>query len=125
MTESPINETQPAALSAILSDALRYWERRRIWYNLLLTVVVAAWLVSTWPHFRSMLSMRSVLLLVILAAMANLRYCAAYVADLPMQFSLFQAVWRRRRWGLWVAGMVLAIALADYWIADEVYPYVS
>lgn len=125
MTASPANETQPTSPRSILSDALRYWERRRILYNLALSVVVVAWLVSTWPHFRSMLTMHSVLLLLILAAMANLCYCAAYLADLPMQYSLFQAAWRRWRWSLWLAGMIFAVVLASYWIADEVYPYVS
>jgi hypothetical protein len=33
-------------------------------------------------------------------------------------------VWRRRRWVLWLAGVIFAIVLTNYWIVDEIYPYV-
>jgi hypothetical protein len=108
----------------ILRDAIRYWEPRRILYNALLTAVVVAWLVATWPHFRGAMTPRSLLLLFVLAILANVCYCSAYLADVPLQRTLFQAVWRRRRWGLWLAGMLFAIVLANYWIADEIYPCV-
>lgn len=83
----------------ILSDAIRYWEQRRIAYNLILTAVVVIWIVSTWPHFRVALTWSSLLALVVLAMLANVSYCAAYLADIPMQFSCFRELWRRRRWG--------------------------
>ena len=124
-TQSPGGGTTPAGpLREIVSDAMRYWEPRRITYNLVLMAVVVAWLVFTWPHFRGMLTLHSLLLLLILATLANACYCAAYLADVSMQYTLLRAVWRGRRWGLWLAGMVLAMALANYWIADEIYPYV-
>ena len=59
-----------------------------------------------------------------LAALANVCYCAAYFVDLPLQYSSFRAAWLRWRFALWLAGMLLATALANYWIADEIYPYV-
>jgi hypothetical protein len=43
--------------------------------------------------------------------------------DIPLQNSSFCLVWRGRRWLLWVVGMLFAVALANYWIADEIYPY--
>ena len=36
-----------------------------------------------------------------------------------------RAHWRRIRWVVWVAGMLFAILLANYWIADEIYPDVN
>ncbi len=124
-TQSPGDGATPAGpLREIFSDAMRYWEPRRVTYNVILMAVVVAWLVLTWPHFRGMLTPHSLLLLLILAALANACYCAAYMADVSMQYTLLRAAWRRGRWGLWLAGMVLAIALANYWIADEIYPYV-
>jgi hypothetical protein len=57
--------------------------------------------------------------------LANVCYCAAYLVDLPLQYSSFRAAWRRRRFALWLAGMLFAALLASYWIADEIYPYVS
>ncbi|HEX7606983.1 MAG TPA: hypothetical protein VF348_09765 [Usitatibacter sp.] len=108
----------------ILDDALRYWERRRIAYNALLVAVVGLWVLFTWPHFSDALSLKSLTILLMLAAGANICYCAAYVADIPMQYSSMRATWRRWRWGVWLAGTVFALLLANYWIADEIYPYV-
>ena len=93
-------------------------------YNFVLTAVVVVWLVATWPHFRVAFTLSSLLLLSILALLANACYCAAYFVDLPMQRSSLGTVWKRRRWGLWLAGTLFAIVLANYWIADEIYPFV-
>ncbi len=115
----------PAAPSrGVLGDALRYWEPRRLVYNLVLAAVVVAWLVVTWPHFRPAFRLNSLLFLFVLGLIANVCYCAAYVVDIPLQSSAFGAVWKRRRWGLWLLGTILAVVLANYWIADEIYPYV-
>ncbi|HXJ16993.1 MAG TPA: hypothetical protein VNM68_07320 [Candidatus Polarisedimenticolia bacterium] len=97
-----------------LQDAIRYWEPRRITYNLVLTAVVAAWVVATWPHFRGVMTLHSLLLLIVLAILANVCYCAAYLADIPLQRTLVRAVWQRRRSGLWLTGIILAIVLANY-----------
>ena len=116
-------ESPPSQLREILDDAIRYWESRRLAYNLVLTVVVIAWVATTWPHFRGALTLESLLALVILATLANVCYCAAYLVDIPMQYSSFCVVWRRRRWLLWVLGMLFAAAISNYWIVDEIYPY--
>lgn len=107
-----------------LIDAMRYWERRRIIYNLVLVTIVLAWVVITWPHFSEALTLQSLLFLVIFAAMANLFYSAAYLVDIPLQHSPFKTVWRRWRLGLWLIGTLFAILFTNYWIADEIYPYV-
>ena len=114
----------PPNFRILLADSLRYWEFRRLFYNLVLLAVVAAWVTVTWPHFRPMIDVHSLLLLAILALIANACYCAAYIVDLPMLFSLVGERWRRRRWILWVVGTLLAILLANYWIVDEIYPFV-
>jgi hypothetical protein len=108
----------------LLADAIRFWEPRRFVYNFVLAVVVVVWLAATWPHFRVALTLPSLLLLAVLALLANVCYCAAYFVDIPMQRSSFGTIWRRRRWGLWLLGTLLAIVLANYWIVDEIYPYV-
>jgi hypothetical protein len=116
--------TSRISFQEIVKDALRYWERRRVIYNLVLAGVVLAWLLSTWPHFRGVFTLQSLDFLCAFAMLANICYCAAYVADVPMQYSLFHAIWRRWRWSLWLLGMIFAVAIANYWIADEIYPYV-
>ena len=108
----------------LLADAIRYWEPRRIVYNLVLVAVVIAWVVLTWPHFRPAFTLSSLLLLAILALLANVCYCAAYLVDIPMQHSSLCTVWTRRRWALWLLGTLFAILLANYWIVDEIYPFV-
>jgi|ERR1700674_286829 hypothetical protein len=115
----------PRAFGEAMRDAIRYWEPRRVVYNLILTAVVVAWLVLTWPHFRPALTIQSLLPLLVLAALANVCYSAAYLADIAMLRSPVRSIWRRRRWGLWLAGTVFAIMLACYWIADEIYPAVN
>ncbi|HKM81774.1 MAG TPA: hypothetical protein VJY15_12520 [Candidatus Acidoferrum sp.] len=112
----------PAPSRPLLADAIRFWEPRRIFYNLALSVVVVVWLVVTWPHFRPALTLTSLFLFSILALLANVCYCAAYLVDIPLQHSALAAVWRRRRWALWLVGTLFAILLENYWIADEIYP---
>jgi hypothetical protein len=77
LTSSPNGPLRPS-----FSDALRFWEFRRIFYNLALAVASFGWVVATWPHFRPALTMHSLLLFSVL----------------------------------------FAFLLANYWIADEIYP---
>jgi hypothetical protein len=119
-----LNPGNPPAGSfhAYFADALRFWETRRITYNLALLAVTAYWLLASWPHFRPALTLHSLPPLAILAGLANVCYSAAYFVDLPFQLSASGSSWRRRRWALWLAGTLFAILLASYWINDEIYP---
>ncbi len=112
------------ALSSSFGDARRYWEPRRALYNLVLVLVCVGWGVATWPHFRPALTLLPLLQLAALGLIANAFYCAAYFVDVPMLLSPFRDEWRRWRAGLWWAGMLLATLLTNYWIADEIYPFV-
>jgi len=124
-TSSPTLPQPPlASFHTLLADAIRFWEPRRIFYNLALSIVVVIWLVVTWPHFHPAFTLTSLLFLVILGLLANACYCAAYLVDIPWQHSAFAAIWRRRRWVLLLAGTLFAILLENYWIADEIYPFV-
>jgi hypothetical protein len=113
---------QPHTLWEFLRDALHYWERRRLRYNLALLAVTLACLVPVWPHLRPVLNFENILALFILAVLANACYCAAYVVDIPLQFSSFASSWRKRRGLLWAAGTVFASAIAYYWLVDEIIP---
>ena len=109
----------------IFHDAVRYWELRRAGYNVALAALTIGWVVVTWPHFRPAFNVVDGLRLLVLALLANVAYCAAYLVDLPLQHSSFRDVWRRRRWALWTAGTLFALLFTHYWIGDEIYPYVS
>jgi hypothetical protein len=112
----------PEKLGDILTNAFRYWEPRRIPYNLVLVAVVAFFVVKIGPHLRGLLRWVDILPLFVLAVMANVCYSAAYVADIPVQYSSFRAAWQRWRWALWLIGTLFAAALAFYWMGDEVFP---
>jgi hypothetical protein len=108
-----------------LIDAARFWEPRRLLYNLLLFLVVVIWLVKTWPHFRPAMNLEALGIMTVLALLANLCYCAAYLAEVLIQNAATSAAWNRQRWALWIVGTLLAILFENYWIADEIYPFVQ
>jgi hypothetical protein len=112
------------SLRGLIGDSFRFWELRRLLYNLVLSAVVVAWVTMTWPHFRPMFDMHSLLSLAILGLLANSCYCAAYLVDIPIQITALGNWWRRHRGALWLTGMLFAVLLANYWIVDEIYPFV-
>jgi hypothetical protein len=121
--ESPrLNDRTSQPNPSFLIEAIRYWEPRRLIYNLALLTVSLAWFAVAWPHFRPTLTWSSIPPLAILALLANVCYCAAYLVDLPLQHSSVGEGWRRWRWTLWLMGTLFAAVLASYWINDEIYP---
>lgn len=71
-------------------DAVRYWEARRLLYNLVLAVVTVAWVAATWPHFRTGLTLSSLPPMAVLALLANICYCAAYIVETALLHSSFE-----------------------------------
>ncbi len=102
--------------SGIFHDALRFWERGRIFYNLLLLAVTVFWLgiMFIYAPYAGVPDMFP-LTLVFFAVVANILYCAAYVVDLPAQLTPYRQTWRRWRWLLWLSGTLLAGLLATVW----------
>jgi hypothetical protein len=97
-----------------LSQAIRYWEPRRILYNALLMVEVAMVFGVNLPASRSHLNVNLVLLLFVLAVLANVAYCACYVVDVVAQLSAFRVVWLRFRWALFLLGVAFAGTLTYF-----------
>ena len=110
---------------AIIKDALKFWEVGRLGYNAVLATLTLAWVILTWPHFEPAFTWRGGFMLLVLAGIANVLYCAAYPVDLLLQHSELRPLWRQWRWLLWVSGTLFALMLACYWIADEIYPNVA
>lgn len=108
-----------------LIAAVRFWEPRRLLYNLLLFAVVVIWVVRSWPHFRPAMTLESLGIMMVLALLANVCYCAAYLAEILIQNATSSASWNRQRWAIWAVGTLLAILFENYWIADEIYPFVN
>jgi len=107
--DQPTPGPQPkATLREMITDAIRYWEPRRILYNGALAVIVTAYFCIGLPQSRASLTVDGCLGLIVLAVLANLCYCAAYVPDIFAQFSGFQETWRKWRWLLFTVGVLFA-----------------
>ncbi|HKM68150.1 MAG TPA: hypothetical protein VJX70_13360 [Candidatus Acidoferrum sp.] len=124
MNSSTPHPRAPGPFSACFLSAARFWEFRRVLYNLVLFAVTVIWVVATWPHFRPAFTVATLLPLFALALLANLGYSTVYLVELPLLRSTAQASWVRWRWALWVGGTLLAIVFENYWIADEIFPFV-
>jgi hypothetical protein len=103
------------ALRDYATEAIRWWEPKRIAYNVALVVVVGSCFLVTLPASRQTITADTLLFLVALAVMANVAYCAAYVVDVFVQMSGFREQWRSYRWILFVIGISFAAILARFW----------
>jgi hypothetical protein len=98
-----------------LTDAIRFWEPMRLVYNGVLAAIVLLYFWFGYPASRAELSVNSVLFLFLLAVLANVAYCAAYVVDVFAQLSGFRETWRKRRWIVFTIGLLFAGVLTRFW----------
>ena len=108
-------------LRELITDALRYWELRRLFYNALLALVVLGHFVASWPASKLAITLDGALGLFILTVVANIAYSVVYVADVFIQFSGFRA---SRAWWRWVSlgvGFAFAAVLTHF-VAGGMFP---
>ena len=80
------------------TDALRYWEPRRVIYNLVLAAIVITYYFISYPASKSVVDVDFVLGLFLLAVGANVCYCAVYLVsasgttEIPPKLSLLPPV---------------------------------
>jgi hypothetical protein len=103
-----------ARLSTYAANALRYWEPRRLIYNGALASVVVAHFVAALPASREKLTFDLLLGMFLLAVLANVAYCAVYVADLFVQFSGLESAWRRGRLLVLAIGTAFAATITHF-----------
>jgi hypothetical protein len=101
-------------IRTITTDAIGFWEPRRAFYNIALVVVVVAVFMAQWPQSAGTLSIDLWLNLFVLAVLANIAYCSAYLVELLAQVSAYREVWRGRRWMLLILGTAFACAVASF-----------
>ena len=106
MNAQPVRES--------VTDAMKFWEPLRLIYNGVLAVIVIGYFLASYPESRSVLTVDLVFVGFLLAVLANVAYCSAYVADLFAQASGFREVWRRFRWVLFAIGLVSAGILTRF-----------
>lgn len=112
----------PTSLREAASDAVRFWEPRRIIYNLLLAVVVIGYFVRGLPSSRSQISLDFLLFLFLLAVLANVAYCAAYVVDVFAQATELRGLWLKYRWILFAVGVSFAAVITRFFAVGFFLP---
>jgi len=124
MSEESI-AAETVTLRDIISNAIRYWELRRVIYNAVLVVVVVLAFVGEWPEAKQALNFESFLSLFILAVLANVAYCAAYLPDIAFQYSSMRAAWLEWRFLLLAIGILFAAALTYFFALSIARPWVD
>ena len=100
---------------SFLLDAISYWEPKRIWYNVCLTVAA---LICWGPEIfaggpREWIGGLTVL--AVFAIIANILFCFAYPVDFVLQMSSSRPVLDASRTCLFSLGLILALSFA-LWI---------
>jgi hypothetical protein len=103
-----------ADLRDYVTDAIRFWEPWRIVYNLVLTAIVAIYFVISYPLSRRMISLDFCLGLFLLAVIANVAYCAAYIVDIFAQASRFREQRKQYRIVLFAVGTIFAAIITRF-----------
>ena len=101
-----------------VADALRYWEPRRVVYNVALAAVVLGHLAVGWPGSRDKLSVNVLLGFFFLAVLANVCYCAVYVVDLFVQFSGLQEYSTKGRIAVLIVGTAFAAVITHFVVSN-------
>ena len=97
-----------------LTDAIKYWGLRRLIYNVVLAAIVIAYFWIGLPTSKQNLNADLALGLFLLAVVANVAYCAAYLPDIFAQMSDFRDIWRRTRWIVFVVGTLFAAIITRF-----------
>jgi hypothetical protein len=101
-------------LREAVTSAIRYWEPRRLIFNIVLAVVVMACFAFNYPFSKSIISLDFVLVLFLLAVLANVAYCAAYVVDIFASASGYREQWWKLRWIIFAIGLLFAAIITRF-----------
>jgi hypothetical protein len=96
------------------TNAISFWEPRRVLYNAVLATIVIAYFVVGYPGSKTVLSIDFALGVFLLAVVANVAYCAAYLVDVFVQASGYREVWQRSRWILFAIGTLFAAIITRF-----------
>ena len=98
-----------------LTNAIRFWERARLVYNFLLFLVVIGCFAAEYPASKMALTYDLPLILFVLAVLANVAYCTAYIVDIVAQMSGYRERWGKYRWVLFSVGTLFAAVITRFW----------
>jgi hypothetical protein len=112
---------EQADLRDYATEAIKIWEPWRLLYNLVLAAIVITYFAIGYPASKTFLTVDFCLGLFLLAVIANIAYCAAYIVDIFAQASGFREIWRRYRKVLFVIGTVFAGIITRF-VAMGMFP---
>src|SRR5438445_13433073 len=104
------------------TDAIEFWEPRRVICDLALAAIVIIYFTVGYPSSRAVLSIDVLLGLFLLAVVANVAYCAAYLADVLVPASGFRETWPRSRWVLFAVGTTFAAVITRFVAVGMFHP---
>jgi hypothetical protein len=107
-----------------VTAAIRFWEPRRLIYTGALASIVLIYFGMNYPASKAVVSIDSILVLFLMAVLANVAYCAAYLVDIFVRSSGYLEQWRKYRWLVFVVGLLFA-AIVTRFIAASVFQPVS
>ena len=108
-----------------VTAAIRYWEPRRLIYNMVLAGVVLIYFGMSYPGSKSTISVDFVLFLFLLAVLANVAYCAAYPVDVFVSASGYRDQWKKYRWAVFMIGVLFAATITRFFALGMFRPAVS
>ena len=100
---------------SLFADAVSYWERKRLIYNGVLTILVALCWGAEFASAGPQELFGAVMVLLFFAGIANTLYCVAYPVDLVFQMTPLKEYWKQFRWLLFLCGVIVA-SLLSLWI---------
>jgi len=96
------------------TNAIRFWEPRRLLYNAALAAIVLLYFAIGYPASKAALSADLALGVFLLAVVANVAYCAAYIVDIFAQFSGYREIWIKFRWTVFSVGTLFAAVITRF-----------
>ena len=111
-------------LGICVAEALLFWEPRRVYYNIALAAVVVVHVLINMPAAWAAVTFDAMCGLFMLAVIANVLYCAAYVVDLFVRISGLRDQWKVGRMILLIVGTLFASVIAHFVVSghfDQVF----
>lgn len=105
-----------------VTAAIRYWEPRRLIYNLVLAAVVLIYFGLHYPSSKSTVTVDFALFLFLLAVLANIAYCAAYPVDVFVSASGYREQWQKHRWIVFLIGLLFAATITRFFAVGMFFP---
>lgn len=112
-----MGDSKPALRESVHA-AFRYWEPKRLLYNLILaafTIVISFQEIAEVVYFDPSIQVLGLLMVMVsFCLIAHVCYSVVYVPDVILQRTPFSELWQRYRWMLFTGGTLFACICAAF-----------